>query len=556
MTNNVFRQEVRHAGLHKYRVITAATSSELHQKVAAQEAQWNEQWERKQANVQRAREKEERNRSIEQSVLLAEKRTAKAEELQSSLETILVDSLKKREFSFNDLKDTSSFDEPKPEREKDWEIEKQPQRDDEQYNPKASFITRHSKKKLEAFKKENDILFNSDLEKWTQKAEVVRAHNKEIERQYAQEMDDWNARKDAFIVNQRKNNIRVDEQARRFSNGDVAAVSRFFKLAIDAIRFPIPFDLNAATEYSKESDTLVVDVYLPTIDDIPSLKKVTYVKSRNEFKETQYAQSSLKRTYESVIYQIVLRIVKCVFTVNSSNSIPEALILNGRVHTIDATTGNKIEPYVLSLSTSRHAFKKLNLESVDPKAWFRSAKGVSAASLAKVTPIAPIMQLNREDKRFIEGYEVESQLNEGDNLAAMDWQDFENLVRELFGEEFSSPGGEVKITRASRDGGVDAVAFDPDPIRGGKIIIQAKRYTNTVGVSAVRDLYGTVMNEGAMKGILVTTSVFGNDAYEFIKGKPLTLVDGSGLLYLLEKHGHKARIDLREAKQILGEQTK
>jgi restriction system protein len=55
--------------------------------------------------------------------------------------------------------------------------------------------------------------------------------------------------------------------------------------------------------------------------------------------------------------------------------------------------------------------------------------------------------------------------------------------------------------RAGGDGGVDAVVFDPDPIRGGKIVIQAKRWTNTVGVAAVRDLYGTVMNEGANKGI-------------------------------------------------------
>ena len=107
-----------------------------------------------------------------------------------------------------------------------------------------------------------------------------------------------------------------------------------------------------------------------------------------------------------------------------------------------------------------------------------------------------------------------------------------------------------KHALASRDGGVDAVAFDPDPIRGGKIVIQAKRYTNVVGVSAVRDLYGTVMNEGATKGILVTTSNYGNDAYEFAKGKPLTLMNGANLLFLLEKHGHKAKIDLKEAKKL------
>jgi restriction system protein len=102
---------------------------------------------------------------------------------------------------------------------------------------------------------------------------------------------------------------------------------------------------------------------------------------------------------------------------------------------------------------------------------------------------------------------------------------------------------------------VDAVAFDPDPIHGGKIVIQAKRYTNTVGVAAVRELYGTLLNEGAMKGILVTTADYGPDAYQFAADKPLVLLNGGNLLSLLEKHGHKAKIDLQEAKQILGEKV-
>jgi restriction system protein len=165
-----------------------------------------------------------------------------------------------------------------------------------------------------------------------------------------------------------------------------------------------------------------------------------------------------------------------------------------------------------------------------------------------------VLQLNREDKRFVPSYEVVSDLDDSINLAAMDWLDFENLIREIFEKEFSQNGGEVKITQASRDGGVDAIAFDPDPIRGGKIVIQAKRYTNPVGVSAVRDLFGTVHNEGATKGILVTTSDYGPDAYEFAKGKPLTLLSGSELLYLLQKHGHRAKIDLAEAKRFLAEE--
>jgi restriction system protein len=115
----------------------------------------------------------------------------------------------------------------------------------------------------------------------------------------------------------------------------------------------------------------------------------------------------------------------------------------------------------------------------------------------------------------------------------------------------STSGGEVKITRASRDKAVDAIAFDPDPIRGGKIVIQAKRYTNTVGVEAVRDLYGTVINEGATKGILITTSDYGPDAYEFARGKPITLLNGNNLLHMLGKFGYRAKIDIAEARRLI-----
>jgi restriction system protein len=90
-------------------------------------------------------------------------------------------------------------------------------------------------------------------------------------------------------------------------------------------------------------------------------------------------------------------------------------------------------------------------------------------------------------------------------------------------------------------------------VRGGKFVIQAKRYTRTVDVSAVRDLFGTVQNEGANRGILVTTSKFGPDSYEFAKGKPLTLLDGARLLGLLQKHGYNFSINLQDAKRELHE---
>jgi restriction system protein len=143
------------------------------------------------------------------------------------------------------------------------------------------------------------------------------------------------------------------------------------------------------------------------------------------------------------------------------------------------------------------------------------------------------------DPRFIEEADVLSELDKRPNLMELTPSEFESLITNLF----ERMGLETRQTQASRDGGVDCVAYDPRPIFGGKVVIQAKRYKSTVGVSALRDLFGTLQNEGASKGILVTTSGYGKAAFEFADGKPIELLSGSNLLYLLAEHaGIEAKI--------------
>jgi restriction system protein len=157
--------------------------------------------------------------------------------------------------------------------------------------------------------------------------------------------------------------------------------------------------------------------------------------------------------------------------------------------------------------------------------------------------VRPIVDFNMVDPRFVDKPDILSGLESRPNLAALSPSEFEALITNLF----EKMGLETRLTQASRDGGVDCVAWDMRPIVGGKVVVQAKRYKHTVGVSAVRDLFGTVHNEGAAKGILVSTSGYGKSAYEFVANKPLELITGGELLYLLEQQvGLKARIDFPE----------
>jgi restriction system protein len=304
--------------------------------------------------------------------------------------------------------------------------------------------------------------------------------------------------------------------------------------------YPILWHKEIDISYNDDNKALVVDYKLPLLEEV-------CVVDDNGKKLKEKEQNKL---YSSVLYQICLRTIDEIFSQNKNNDV-DSITFNGIITAIDKATGKHKTACVMSLQLNKAVFEEIDLGNVDARECFKYLKGVGAAELSSITPVSPIRTIDKSDRRFVDAYGVLDNINSGTNLAAINWQDFENLIREVFEKEFSQNGGEVKITQASRDGGVDAIAFDPDPIRGGKIVIQAKRYTNTVGVSAVRDLYGTLMNEGANNGILVTTSDYGSDAYEFANGKPIKLLNGAELLGLMEKHGYKAYINIKEAKRIL-----
>ncbi len=368
--------------------------------------------------------------------------------------------------------------------------------------------------------------------------------------EYKKYLKNLESEKETFLLNQKNYNEKVQGKIIDFQNGVKEEVEEFVLRNLEFSVYPFLSKKNIELSYSNDNKILIIDYELPNIENIYNIDKINYNATKNNFTIIENKENVLKNLYNDIIYKICLRTISEIFELDNKTNLIDIISFNGILSHIDRATGQERVSCICSLQTNKNEFQNIDLKNVDPKTCFKSLKGIAATELASLTPIRPIMMINKEDSRFIDAYDVIGDMGESYNLATMDWQDFENLVREIFEKEFSQNGGEVKVTQSSRDGGVDAIAFDPDPIRGGKIVIQAKRYTNVVGVSAVRDLYGTVMNEGAIKGILVTTSDYGPDSYEFIKDKPLALLNGSNLLHLLEKHGHSARININEAKMI------
>jgi restriction system protein len=332
-----------------------------------------------------------------------------------------------------------------------------------------------------------------------------------------------------------------DEQIAAFEAayraGEREAVIAYSSMVLERSVYPTSFPQTFRVTFSPESGELVVDYELPSPMIIPDAESYTYVRARDAVENKKRKASDRQDLYRDVVAAVALRTLHEVFEADQGGHIAVAAF-NGFVQSTDPATGQDLSPCLISVRVTRQRFLELNLARVDKQTCLRNLGAQASSQPAELQPVQPIVEFDMVDRRYIEQADILSGLDARPNLMDLTPAEFEHLVGNLF----QKMGLETKVTRSSRDGGVDAVAYDLRPVVGGKFVIQAKRYRHTVGVSAVRDLFGTMDHERANKGILVTTSQYGPDAYDFGKGKQIDLVDGGKLLYLLEQVGVKARI--------------
>ena len=557
----MYETAVKHDGLHKYRIIRGSDPYVVEQKAKAQQATWDEMWQKKLAAERKRQEKELEKADRERKKQNALERTEQAQKAIQDIENTLHHTLSIDDtIDWESLKDFSKFSESKPEKPVLTQIPSEPPvPKEENYKPTlgliCKIIPKFREKKEQPYKEAYQKVleqYEEDCVKWGERKGAIVHRNQQTEKEYQNAVEEWGCMEKEFYENQTMLNASIEKKKEEYSNESSSAIIEYCDMVLANSHYPDTFPQEFDIDFNSQNGILVVECQLPAPKHLPTVKETKYIQSKDEFKEVYISESAQRKLYDRLLYQIALRTIHELYEADVIAAL-KSIVFNGWVRSVDKRIGKETDSCILSVQANREEFLSINLKLVDPKECFKQLKGVGSSKLHSLSPVAPIINIDKSDKRFVPSHDVAEFLDEGQNLAAMDWEEFEHLVRELFEKEFSQTGGEVKVTQSSRDGGVDAIAFDPDPIRGGKIVIQAKRYTNTVGVSAVRDLYGTVEHEGAIKGILVTTSDYGPDAYKFAKGKPITLFNGGNLLHLLEKHGHKAKIDLKEAKKILSE---
>jgi restriction system protein len=110
---------------------------------------------------------------------------------------------------------------------------------------------------------------------------------------------------------------------------------------------------------------------------------------------------------------------------------------------------------------------------------------------------------------------------------------FECLVERLY----NAMGYETELTSPQNDGGRDVNAWKETPGHRQRLLVECKLHTGRVGVQITRALLGSVSDEKASKGVLVSTAGFTKGSRQLAQKNPrLELIGGPQLILLMNEY--------------------
>jgi restriction system protein len=377
----------------------------------------------------------------------------------------------------------------------------------------------------------NKIKFHEEVKAAEEEKKKIEQEIEEKRQLYLQERDKRNEQVDVLEVN--------------YQSRQKDAVEAYFDLVLIQSEYPDYFPRNTEIEYQKGTWTLIVNYQLPGPDLIGREKAVDY--ETEPFKENIqfYTEDEFNKIYNDIVYKILLRVNHEIYEADTAGVL-NSIQLNGLVNTLNKANGQDENICIATITTTRTEFNKVNLHKIDPQLCFRYLNGIGDRQLKNLNPIPTSQPFMRHREMLDPKRSIQESMKKQAGLINLSMQDFEHTLMEIFEKEFRMEPGEMKLIEGSPEGVFEFYGIDPNPFLGGKILIQAMRSTVPIGVSSVKELFGSLIHEGAIKGVLVTTSDFTTEAIEFAKNKPLSLINGNKLLALFENHGQQPQANLQE----------
>src|SRR5687767_10607407 len=117
-------------------------------------------------------------------------------------------------------------------------------------------------------------------------------------------------------------------------------------------------------------------------------------------------------------------------------------------------------------------------------------------------------------------------------LRQLDWKRMQELVIMLL----HRAGFLAEVAWVRPDGTVVLSVTTPQRRNRTEALVQCPPWAQlNVDSGPLKELYNSVLQQGGSRGIFITAGEFTHDAREFVRMRPLELIDGSGVLRTILK---------------------
>jgi restriction system protein len=228
MARLLYQVEIRHSGLHEYKIVKGATPHEAEEKARSQFAKWEQKW-------QRLRDREHAAHTKEQKKELASQRTEEAKQAIRDIETLLSSCLMTTHaINWKDVLDKSSFPEKTPTIPEKPQIEREPTVADPEFHPRFNIFDRIfstlRQRKVEQARKLLDLAIKS----WHQHKEELTTQYREQVAAYNQQAVIGNEKAKEFRAAQKQKNEKIDALRNAYVSGQPEAIVSYCEMVLSA----------------------------------------------------------------------------------------------------------------------------------------------------------------------------------------------------------------------------------------------------------------------------------------------------------------------------------
>lgn len=376
--------------------------------------------------------------------------------------------------------------------------------------------------------------YDKKLQTWEKIVEKIAQNLEERKKKYAEDLRQYEEKvqgieadlaqkKEDYLQQVKQHNEQVDRLETLYAEGDADAVEGYFDLLLWQSPYPYEFPLQTTLHFDPDTRHLEIDYTLPHPDQVSKLDPIRNAQGQVQGWATLSDEAFAKR-YNEIVYKIMIRVHHELYQADRSRML-QGIRVNGQVQYLNKANGQMEKICIARLASTKLAYDQLNLSRIDPTMCFRFLGGEGASNLTQLESVdelglRPIMG-TRSALRESAPQPVQRGI--------LDTETSEQHLIDVFEDAFQMQHGTLELIRRREDGLTEYMGQDPNPITGGRFILHVKTGTQSIGITVTRELFAAVVSEQAIRGILVAQGELTEEAQDFMRNKPLFMLNGKKL---------------------------